>query len=125
MLQESIGSRAIRDFETLQAFLQSNLHGDTEPFTSSDDEDDIDLLLEQHIEQDGKVSVVSSKKGIEKAPKNSKKPTSPVNKPEHQLNQIQRLAQRAAYLQIQRRLLKANHSLLSTGIFINYMMFWA
>ena len=61
MLQESVGSRAIRDFETLQAFLQSNLHGDTEPFTSSDDEDDIDLLLEQDIEEDDKVSLVSSK----------------------------------------------------------------
>ena len=67
MLQESVGSRAIRDFETLQAFLQSYLHGDTEPFTSSDDEDDIDLLLEQDIEQDDKVSVVSSKRDIEKA----------------------------------------------------------
>ena len=75
MLQESVGSRAIRDFETLQAFLQSNIHGDTEPSTSSDDEDDIDLLLEQEIEeQDDKVSVVSSKNDIEKAPKNSKKP---------------------------------------------------
>ena len=38
------------------------------------------MPLEQDIEQDDKVSVVSSKRDIEKAPKNSKKPTSPVNK---------------------------------------------
>ena len=107
MLQESIGSRAIRDFETLQAFLQSNIHGDTEPFTSSDDEDDIDLLLEQHIEEDDNVSLVSSKNGIEKAPKDSKKSNSPVIKTRTSAKSNSKASPKAAYLQIQRRLQKS------------------
>ena len=122
MLQES-GIASNTDFETLQAFLQSNLHGDTEPFTSSDDEDDIGLLLEQDIEQDGKVNVVSSKKGIER-PHEFKKPTSPVNKTRTSAKSNSKASPKSSISSNSKKI-KANNSLLSTGIFINYMMFWA